>query len=167
MRKNRIVLWVGLALFLALVVALGGVFYTLALASRISGVQTTVVAPEMLIPGGQAFVRAVVQDVASGAPVAQAAVVVRLAPKDGGRVLTLFQGRTDAQGTLAIRLTIPDGLAEEQTLRVETRAAQGSDKIERAILVRRDHKILLTTDKPLYQPGQTIIYAASRWLPGR
>jgi 5-hydroxyisourate hydrolase-like protein (transthyretin family) len=39
---------------------------------------------------------------------------------------------------------------------VETRSSLGRDQLERSVTVERSYKVLLTTDKPLYQPGQVI-----------
>ncbi|HMA33536.1 MAG TPA: MG2 domain-containing protein, partial [Chloroflexia bacterium] len=43
-----------------------------------------------------------------------------------------------------------------QTLIVETTAAGDTDRVARPVTLQRDYRVLLATDKPLYQPGQTI-----------
>src|SRR5262249_26373678 len=42
------------------------------------------------------------------------------------------------------------------TLEIGTRSALGEEKLQRQVQVKSDAKILLVTDKPLYQPGQVI-----------
>jgi hypothetical protein len=39
---------------------------------------------------------------------------------------------------------------------VNTKSKLGSDKLEQDVRIKADSKILLVTDKPLYQPGQLI-----------
>jgi len=39
---------------------------------------------------------------------------------------------------------------------VETKSKLGSDRVERPVTLQRDYRVLLTTDKPIYQPGQMI-----------
>ena len=39
-------------------------------------------------------------------------------------------------------------------------SSPGTDRIEREVTVQRDYRVLLTTDKPLYQPGQVIYIRA-------
>jgi 5-hydroxyisourate hydrolase-like protein (transthyretin family) len=51
---------------------------------------------------------------------------------------------------------VPQDADPEQTLIVETRSALGRDRLERSVTVARSYKVLLTSDKPLYQPGQVI-----------
>jgi uncharacterized protein YfaS (alpha-2-macroglobulin family) len=45
---------------------------------------------------------------------------------------------------------------ENATLLVESQSDLGSDQLTHPITIARDFRILLTTDKPIYQPGQTI-----------
>ena len=51
---------------------------------------------------------------------------------------------------------MPEDVPESVQLVVETSSSLGQDRLEQTINTRRDYKILLTTDKPLYQPGQII-----------
>ncbi|MBI4789725.1 MAG: hypothetical protein HY782_22060 [Chloroflexi bacterium] len=95
-------------------------------------------------------------DQRTGQPVANADVAVRLQPKGGGAAQTLYSGKTDARGTAPVAFTIPPNTTRDQTLVVETSSGAGRDHIEKAIVVQRNYKLLITTDKPLYQPGQTI-----------
>jgi uncharacterized protein YfaS (alpha-2-macroglobulin family) len=51
---------------------------------------------------------------------------------------------------------VPEDADPDQNLIVETKSDLGEDKLEQAVSLERDYKILLTTDKPLYQPSQVI-----------
>jgi len=125
-------------------------------AARITGQQTVVLAPQQLTPGGLATLRVITQDFNSGAALPDAEVTVRLEPGEDGKGNVVFRGRTDATGSANVSFAVPEGLDPAQRLVVETSSAVGSDRLEQAVTVRRDFKLLLTTDKPLYQPGQII-----------
>ncbi len=92
--------------------------------------------------------RVVVQQYGRGAPVAGAHVKVSLKPTEG-RAIKLFEGKTDASGSLPVRFHVP----AEATLVVETAFRAGSDRVEQPVTIQREYRLLLTTDKPLYQPG--------------
>lgn len=73
--------------------------------------------------------------------------------------LPLFKGTTNEQGSLDGQFRIPGTLEGAVTLRVSAAApaeAKGRHSVDAAIQVRREQRIYLTTDKPLYQPGQDI-----------
>ena len=106
------------------------------------------------MPGSQAALRVLVREVGGGQPIPGATITVSLA--SGGRALELFRGISDATGTADVIFAVPAGLASDQMLIVETDSAQGADRLEQAVTLDRDYKILLTTDKPIYQPGQVI-----------
>jgi hypothetical protein len=94
--------------------------------------------------------------VRDASPVAGAALKVSMRPQSGGKAVTLFEGTTDEHGTADVSFQVPDTEDPAQNLIVETRSDLGRDEMERPVTVKRDYKVLLTTDKPLYQPSQTI-----------
>ncbi|NIV39340.1 MAG: hypothetical protein GWN58_60990, partial [Anaerolineae bacterium] len=120
--------------------------------------ETVLLSQANFAPGSLAAIRVLVRQMPEGTPIAQADVTVSLAPQDrGGQVVELFAGRTDETGTLPMSFLVPDDLEEGQyTLIVETRSEVGSDRLEREIRLQRSYRLLLSVDKPLYQPGQTI-----------
>ena len=65
-------------------------------------------------------------------------------------------GTTDARGELAARLKLPDMALRGARLKVEVKSGTGSDTIEETVQVKTATRTLLSTDKPLYQPGQTL-----------
>jgi anti-sigma factor RsiW len=109
-------------------------------------------------PGSLAAVRVLVRRMPEGTPVAGADVSLSLAP-DGGsdEAVELFAGRTDESGTLPVSFRVPDDLDEGRyTLIVESHSDLGSDRLAQAVTLQRSYRLLLTSDKPLYQPGQAI-----------
>ena len=133
-------------LFLALFLAAGG-------PQDKSLLDVFVDAPTTLSPGSAASLRVAVLDSKSftkSDPVAGAEVEVLLARA------RVFAGKTDGQGTLSVSFQVTDLPAGTHPLRVEVKHGGATSAHEQGVSVRREQKILLVTDKPLYQPGQTI-----------
>ncbi len=147
-----------LKLLLILIVAAGfaAYGYISTLPERADAQQTIVIGPERLAPGSEAGLRVVVQQAGSGQPVGDAQVKVSLQPQAGGQPLPLFAGTTDAGGSLPLTFQVPAEATGDYRLIVETESSKGADRLERPVKVQREFRLLLSSDKPLYQPGQTI-----------
>jgi uncharacterized protein YfaS (alpha-2-macroglobulin family) len=157
MWRKRLLRLSPLILLVALVAGLWALTaYYADLPNRISQHETIVLGQSQFVPGSQAALRVVVRDSKDASPLAHAQIEVLMQPASGGAARTLFTGGADSQGTADIAFTVPEGLDPDQTLIVKTRSSLGSDRVERAVTVARDYRVLLTTDKPLYQPGQVI-----------
>ena len=126
------------------------------LPEQLSQHETLVLGQSRFVPGSQAAVRVLVRDTSSGAPLTEAAIKVSLRPASGGKDVLLYEGKTNAQGSADVAFDVPDSPEVSQTLVVETRSSLGSDVLEQAVTLERDYRVLLTTDKPIYQPGQLI-----------
>ena len=153
MTKNKVALWgtIG-AISLILAGLFSTVWYYATLPERVSQHETLVFGQSSFAPGSEAAMRVVVRDTADGLPLAGAMINVR-AESSGD---LLFSGSTDNDsGTADLQLQMPDFDGTE-TLIIETESDLGSDQFEQPITLTRNYKILLITDKPLYQPGQTI-----------
>jgi anti-sigma factor RsiW len=120
--------------------------------------ETVLLGQASFAPGSLAAVRVLVQVIPEGTPVDEAEVTLSLAPEgQSDQAVQVFAGRTDDSGTLPVRFRVPDDLDEGRyTLIVETRSEVGSDRLEQAITLQRSYRLLLSADKPLYQPGQVI-----------
>ena len=106
--------------------------------------------------GSHASLRVIALDHSSQSPIARAQVSARVVARETQAVLAKFSGKTDDRGTVEMRMHIPteaDGPAE---LQVDVSSPMGDDSVRQEISIVRTHKILLSTDKPLYQPNQTI-----------
>lgn len=142
---------------IALAVMIAATFFVLNLpALTLDKQQTLILGPNRFSPESPAAVRVVVRNQATGLPVPEANVTLRMRPKEGGASQTLFTGRTDASGTVPISFTLPADLKREQLLVVEASSSAGRDQVEKDVIVQRSYRVLVTTDKPLYQPGQVI-----------
>jgi hypothetical protein len=96
-----------------------------------------------------------VKSIAETIPLAGARVEVSLRQKDG-KVIPLGTVKTDPSGIAEPRFQLPAVSAGQYTLVVATKSNWGQEKLEREVRIKADPKILLVTDKPLYQPGQLI-----------
>ena len=153
--------WLNYGLAAAVIIlAIGAViafWYISTLPQHISNHETLVLGQNTFSPGSTAAMRVLVNDSADGKPLADAEVSLSLQPiNNSGPAMQLFSGRSDADGVVNVSFTVPADAAMNQTLIVETRSSLGTDRIEREVTIQRDYRVLLTTDKPLYQPGQVI-----------
>jgi len=109
-----------------------------------------------LTPGRSSSFRLFVRDGDAGEPIAQAKVQLELVDRDG-KVAWSGEARSDVDGMALAEALPPLELAEgSYTLKVEVSSTKGESSIERAVEVKRSFKVLVSTDKPLYQPGQVI-----------
>ncbi|MBV9849369.1 MAG: hypothetical protein JO250_06755 [Armatimonadetes bacterium] len=125
----------------------------------LSPLETRVLGQRRWLRGGPAALRVVVSDHRSGLP-ARARVSLSLVRLDDGKPagtpLPLFSGRTTPLGTLDARFRAPAGAAGPYRLTVSVSSPLGADEVTQPIDVAEATQILLTADKPVYQPGQTI-----------
>jgi len=115
-----------------------------------------VIGQDRFAPGSQAALRVVVRDTRDGSPLPDAQIKISLRPETGGETIPLYSGVTDPHGGANVVFRVPEQAAARQTLLVETRSNLGSDILERPITLSRDYRVLLSSDKPIYQPGQVI-----------
>lgn len=80
-------------------------------------------------------------------------VEVRYRSEEGER--RLFAGSTQGNGVADIQFQAPEKPGS-YTLLIQVRSPIGQDEVEQTIQVEEAAQVLLTTDKPLYQPGQTM-----------
>lgn len=104
--------------------------------------------------GSTASVRIITADSKAGNPLRNSSVKIELV--EGDRSTTLFTGRTDSLGTAQVAFALPAESYGSRQLRVTADTVLGIVTAVQPIQLERRDRILLTTDKPLYQPGQTI-----------
>jgi len=155
--RARRIRWIVTAVVgLVLASAICGTFVYDTLPQRVDSQHTLVLGQTQFAPGSQSAVRVVVRNTKNSQPVANADVKVSLAPQGGGQATTLFTGKSDQNGTVGASFTIPANAQITQTLIVESSSSVGRDVVKQPVTVKRSYKLLLTTDKPVYQPAQTI-----------
>ncbi len=119
--------------------------------------ETVLTAGQEFHAGSKASLRCEVRGVKSlteTVPLAGARVEVKLHAKD--RSYQLYSGKVSADGVASVPFTVPALPAGSYKMEVATRSGLGEEKLEREVKIKDEHKILLVTDKPLYQPGQVI-----------
>ena len=113
-----------------------------------------VISQHSYLAGSHAVARVVVTDAKNGA-VDSGSVRVELL-NARGKDLVLFTGKLNRRGSTDAQLDFPAGLVGSYRLRYVVDTAIGSTESIQAVQLLDKVSILLTTEKPIYQPGQTI-----------
>ncbi|KPK77807.1 MAG: hypothetical protein AMJ79_02095, partial [Phycisphaerae bacterium SM23_30] len=116
--------------------------------------QITVLGQRDFIAGTAPVIRVLVQDQTSQNPIRHAEVAAELIRLD--KIISKFTAQTDRNGEAAVKLRMPEEPLENARLRIRVASKSTSETIEDSVCIHSVTKTLLTTDKPLYQPGQTI-----------
>lgn len=113
-----------------------------------------VMAQRAYAAGSHASLRVVAAESKSGEPLRDSRIKLELI--NGETAVGLFEGKTGALGTTEVAFTVPPASFGPRTLRVTADTPLGLVTANQPVQIERRNKILLTTDKPLYQPGQTM-----------
>ncbi|HUO31986.1 MAG TPA: MG2 domain-containing protein, partial [Bryobacteraceae bacterium] len=105
------------------------------------------------LSGGQAAVRVIVTDSKNDFIPGRGAVRIELA---GPNPHVLFTGRLDARGTTEAQFQMPSGLVGTFPLRYVADTPIGTAEFTQQVRLEDKVSVLLTTEKPIYQPGQSI-----------
>src|SRR2546426_3834237 len=114
--------------------------------------------PSHAIEGTRTRIHVFTQHPTSGRPVANVSIEGTLTVSDdaGEHVLT-SAGRSNSSGYAALDFEVPHGLQDpEATIEVKARLGTFQKEISEDIDFSDRAEILLSTDKPLYQPGQNL-----------
>jgi type II secretory pathway pseudopilin PulG len=110
-----------------------------------------------LLAGSNASLRIQVLDHPRAAALEGIPVDIELRDPASSGVITLAHFTTDADGTGKPSFRLPDWPAGRYELRVVAYPAGGPESLAHTVQLRRSFKLMLSTDKPVYQPGQTIL----------
>jgi uncharacterized protein YfaS (alpha-2-macroglobulin family) len=153
-RQRRLILKGSLGLVASLaIVLLGFHFYYATLTSTTHDL--LVLGQRQLLAGTSASLRVRLVDRQGQTPLAGVPVTVELHGKDGERV-ELARFNTDAQGGGSPRFRLPDWADGDYELRIRAQSSGVSEVVSRPVQLTRFWKLMLSSDKPVYQPGQTI-----------
>jgi type II secretory pathway pseudopilin PulG len=130
--------------------------YSIYVAVRQPDSQETVLLGQIKIASGSpASLRILVRNRAAQKPIQGATVALSLLGKSTETVnLGTFQ--TDSSGSTGDSISIPEIPPGEYQLVVDATSSLGRDQIVRKVEIQHPARILLSCDKPVYQPGQTI-----------
>jgi alpha-2-macroglobulin-like protein len=124
-----------------------------------SPLETQVLGQRTWLSGGPAALRVIVTDHQTNTPL-RADVALTLTPlingKPDGSPVKLFTGRTGALGTLNAGFVAPAAKPGAYQLTVDVKSSLGPDTVTQPIQLQDSSLLMLTSDKPLYQPGQTM-----------
>src|SRR5207244_11197878 len=109
-----------------------------------------------LLAGSAASLRIRLIDRSTGAALAKVPVEIELRDPHSGQLAHLARFDTDADGTGQPQLQLPDWADGDYELRVTAKPAGDTETIQRTIKLERSWKLMLSSDKPVYQPGQEI-----------
>jgi type II secretory pathway pseudopilin PulG/5-hydroxyisourate hydrolase-like protein (transthyretin family) len=127
--------------------------------------ETLVLGQTKIASGSPASLRILVRNRVSTEPIKNAKVELSLVSK-AGETLKLATSKTDETGTVGDSINIPEAPPGEYQLVINSTSALGRDHVVKKIEIHHPARILLSSDKPIYQPGQTI-HVRSLILNGR
>ena len=114
-----------------------------------------VLGQQSYLAGGPAAVRVIVTDSGNEVIAGPGSVQIELVtPNQKSQVL--YTGRLNRRGTTEAQFRFPAGLVGSYPLRYAVDTAIGSTEFTQTVRLEDKAQILLTTEKPIYQPGQTI-----------
>ncbi len=125
-------------------------------AGQLNPLGIRLVAPTTFIPNSPGSVRVIVTDHSRARPAAGAKVTVRLTNGEGTQGHVLVSAKANNAGTIDARFTVPALQPGTYKLRVEAAYKGHSDEVAQDVELRDAFRLMMVTDKPLYQPGQTI-----------
>ncbi len=111
-----------------------------------------VLAQQAYASGARAAVRIIATD--SGNQPIGGVGAVRI--EFGDKRQVLYAGSLNSRGTTEAQFRFPAGIAGNQSLRYVVDTPLGSTELTQPVRLENKTSILLTTEKPLYQPSQTI-----------
>ncbi|HEV2326431.1 MAG TPA: MG2 domain-containing protein [Terracidiphilus sp.] len=106
------------------------------------------------IAGSRAAVRVIVSDARNGAAEPGTVRIQLLDSRQDPR--NLFFGNFDRRGTVEADFRFPASLAGSLQMRYLVSTPIGSTEYTQPVQIKAEASILLTTEKPIYQPGQII-----------
>jgi uncharacterized protein YfaS (alpha-2-macroglobulin family) len=107
------------------------------------------------LAGGEAAIRILVADAENHVIPGQSSIRMELLAQ-GQPARSLFTGRADRRGTVDSQFRFPAGLTGSFQLHYMAETPIGTAEFTQPIRIEDKASILLTTEKPIYQPGQTI-----------
>ncbi len=129
--------------------------------------QLSVIGQKDLIAGTMSSMRIICFDERGLKPLKGVDITATIALSGKNDRIELFKGSTDEEGTLSMAYPVKKDLAGNGNVEVVARTGSAEKKQSFAVTVKeREPKISLSTDKPIYQPGQTIhIKALTLMIP--
>jgi hypothetical protein len=119
-----------------------------------TGADLVVLGQYRLMAAASGSLRILLMDRHTSRPLA--GVPVKIALERGKEVVELASFTTDDRGTAQPRFQLPDWDESDCRLHVRAQTPSGEEHVSEKIELKRSWKLMLTSDKPVYQPGQAI-----------
>jgi hypothetical protein len=148
MSATRRSIAVAFVVSLTLAAALGIAVYNLDKAYIASRFDLVTYVPDRLMAGGEASILVMALD-NDGVPIPHKAIDLKL--RSGEFTETVWSGYTDSEGFALPVFTTPT-----QSGKADIIVVSGSEELVTATVIDDTIRLIITTDKPVYQPGQTI-----------
>ncbi len=148
--------WLATAAVVTLSLFLVGMYSAMVLTRHAAPQEVMLYSQSDLAPGHNAAFRVFVRDGRTQKPMANAAVAVVLRPANGKKI-RIAAVKTDEHGIAVCETRLPEDLPEGNcVVEAEAETGGGDVSVSTTIAIKRSFKCMLSTDKPMYQPGQTI-----------
>lgn len=122
----------------------------------VSPVDLRVLGQSQLLAGSNGSIRVRVMNASTRGAMAGVPVQMTLVNSATREVIRLADFQTDPHGTASPRFTLPDWPSGSHTLKIVAQTDHGPEETTQIVTLKRESKLMLSSDKPLYQPGQTI-----------
>ena len=142
--------------FAAAVALLLGGFHLYYLTLSPSPYELKVLGQTELLAGTEGSLRVLLVRHDDQKPLPGVRVNVELSKKSAGPAVKLVSFHTDPAGSTQARFQWPDWEPGEYELRISARPSFGEESIVKTVKLKRSWKLMVSSDKPVYQPGQTI-----------
>lgn len=111
---------------------------------------------QSLLAGSPAALRLALVHQQSGRPVANVPVELALLNAKTKETVQLASFTTGDQLSDAPRFTLPDWPSGDYLLTLTAKTPSGVEELQETVTLQRSFKLMVSTDKPIYQPGQVI-----------
>jgi len=127
-------------------------------------IQTQILGSKRLLDGDTTMYKVFVQNRQAGDPIMNAPI--KLTAYLGDKAIASGTGKTDTFGQASVQMSVPADIEGQIRLVATVETPLGTQEMQTTAFCERFEKVMLTTDKPVYQPGQTIyIRALSLRIP--
>jgi len=145
-----------IAILMGLLAAVSVVVYSIYIAVHEPDPQETVILGQTkMVAGSPTGVRILVRNRQTGRPIQGAMIVLTLSGKTNG-LIQLGSFTTDASGSTAEAINFPAIPPGDYEFIVDATSSLGRDHVVKKVEIQQSSRVLLSSDKPIYQPGQTI-----------
>jgi hypothetical protein len=155
-RRRRKILGWGVALPMAACIAILSCVHLYYLNLAVTPCSLEILGQSTLLAGTSGSLRVRLVHHQTGMPIPGVPVDIDLRDSHSDRNVRLASFTTNAEGTGQPRFELPEWGDGDYELQIVARPTSGPEVLTEKVHLKRSWKVMLTSDKPVYQPGQTI-----------